>query len=65
MYMTVCKRESQGEFAVRCREPKAAVLGQPRGVGKGFRRGGTHVYLWVIPVDVWQKPTQPRKVIIV
>ena len=23
------------------------------GVGRGFRREGTHVYLWVIHVDVW------------
>ena len=29
-----------------------------REVGEGFRMGGTHVYLWLIHVDVWQKPSQ-------
>ena len=24
----------------------------------GFRRGQTYVYLWLIHVEVWQKPTQ-------
>ena len=26
--------------------------------GRGFQHGGTHVYLWLISVDVWQKPPQ-------
>ena len=26
--------------------------------GRGFQDGATHVYLWLIPVDVWQKPPQ-------
>ena len=36
------------------------------GVGWGgrFKREGTYVYLWLIPVDVWQKPTQYYKAII-
>ena len=29
-----------------------------------FRMGGTHVYLWLIHVHVWQKPSQHYKVII-
>ena len=29
-----------------------------------FRREGTHVYLWLIHVDVWQKLSQYCKVII-
>jgi len=29
-----------------------------------FKREGTYVYLWLIHVDVWQKPTQYCKVII-
>ena len=33
-------------------------------VGGGFRIGGTHVYQWPIHVDVWQKPSQYCKVII-
>ena len=23
-----------------------------------FRREGTYIYLWLIPIDVWQKPMQ-------
>ena len=34
------------------------VLGQPRGMGGRFKREGPYVYLWLIRVDVWQKPTQ-------
>ena len=34
------------------------------GVGRGFRSEGTHVCLWPIHVDVWQKPSQYCKVII-
>ena len=30
----------------------------------GLQDGGMHVYLWVIHVDVWQKPSQYCKVII-
>ena len=29
-----------------------------------FKREGTYVYLWLIHVDVWQKPTQYCKAII-
>ena len=29
-----------------------------------FKREGTYIYLWLIPVDIWQKPTQYRKAII-
>ena len=32
-------------------------------VGRRFKRKGTHVYLWLIHVDVWQKPTQYCNVI--
>ena len=32
-------------------------------MGRRFRRKGTYVYLWLIPVDVWQKPTQHCKAI--
>ena len=33
-------------------------------MGEGFRREGTYVYLWLIHVDVWQKPTQCCKAIV-
>ena len=26
--------------------------------GGGIKREGTYVYLWLIHVDIWQKPTQ-------
>jgi len=29
-----------------------------------FKREGTYAYLWLIHVDVWQKPTQHSKAII-
>jgi len=32
-------------------------------VGEGFRREGTYVYLWLIHVDVWQRPKKYYKVI--
>ena len=35
-----------------------------RKVGERFKREGTYVYLWLIHVDVWQKPTQFCKEII-
>ena len=33
-------------------------------VGERVKREGTYVYLWLIHVDVWQKPTQFCKAII-
>ena len=33
-------------------------------VGGRFKREGTYVYPWLIHVDVWQKPTQHCKAII-
>ena len=33
-------------------------------VGGRFNREGTYIYLWLIHVDVWQKPTQYCKAII-
>ena len=35
-----------------------------REMGGRFWREGTHVYLWLIHVDVWQNPSQYCKVII-
>ena len=32
--------------------------------GRRFRREGTYVYLWLIHVDIWQKPAQYCKAII-
>ena len=33
------------------------------GGGTGVQDGGTHVHLWLIHLDVWQKTPQYRKVI--
>jgi len=33
-------------------------------VGRRFKREGTYVYLWLIHVAIWQKPTQYCKAII-
>ena len=33
-------------------------------MGVRFKKEGTYVYLWVIHVDVWQKPTQYCKAIV-
>ena len=33
-------------------------------MGGKFKREGTYVYAWLINVDVWQKPTQYCKAII-
>ena len=35
-----------------------------REVGGTYKREGTYVYLWLIHVDVWQKPIQYSKAII-
>ena len=47
-------------------ETQTGALNQPRGVGWGgrFKREGTYVYLWLIHVDVWKKPTKFCKAII-
>ena len=34
------------------------------GGGKEVKREGTYVYLWLIHVEVWQKPTQHCKIIV-
>ena len=32
--------------------------------GEGFKKEGIYVYLWLIHVDIWQKPTKFCKAII-
>ena len=57
-YITICKIDS-GNLLYDSGNSNGA-LWQPRGVGWGGREvqeGGTYVYLWLIHVDVWQKPT--------
>ena len=60
------KIDSQWEFALWCRGLNPALYDNLEGwdgVGGG-RREGTYVYLWLIHVDIWQKPTQYCKAII-
>ena len=59
------KIDDQCKFDAWSKAPNVGALGQPRGLGWGgrFRIGGIHVYLWLIHVDIWQKPSQYCKVI--
>ena len=52
-YITICKIDSQREFAVCLRKLKWALY-QPRGVGWGekFKKEGIYVYLWLIHAEV-------------
>ena len=65
-YITICKIDSQREFSVCLRELRLGLCnsgGIGREVEGGSRRSG-HMCLWWIHVDVWQKPTQYYKAII-
>ena len=62
MYITIHEIDDQSKFDAWNRALKAGALGQPRGMGWGGWEGasgwGTHVHLWPIHVNVWQKPLQ-------
>ena len=65
----ICKIDSQWESPVCCRELNLVLWDNLEGwdemaVGRSFVREGTYVYLWLIHVDVSQKPTQHCKAII-
>ena len=60
MYITVCETDHQSKFNARNGALKDGALGQPRGMGwrgrwEGHSGWGTHVHLWLIHVNVWQK----------
>ena len=45
--------------------PKLVIcdnVGVERGPGREFRREAAHVCIWLIHVDVWQKPSQCHEV---
>ena len=68
-YITICKIDSQREFAVCLRKLKQGLCINLEGwdgetEGKEVQEGGDIVYVWLIHVDVWQKPTQFCKTII-
>ena len=64
------KLDSQWKFTVWCRKLKSRALWYPGGVGwsgrwvRRFKKEGAYVYLWLSHVDIWQKPTQNYKTII-
>ena len=56
-YITTCKIDSQGEFAVWLRKLKQGLCINPEGWdgegdGKEVQREGICVYLWLIHVEV-------------
>ena len=57
LHFTICKIYSQREFAVWLRELNLEGWDGVGG-GRGNQERGTYVYLWLIHVDIWQKPTQ-------
>ena len=68
IYITICKTDSQGEFAAWLRKLKQGLCINLEGwvgreTGVRFKREGTYVYLWLIHVDVQQKTTKFCKAI--
>ena len=68
-YITICKIDSQREFTVWLRELKQGLCNNMEGwkgreMRRRFKRERTCVYLWLIHADVWQKPTEFCKAII-
>ena len=53
-----------GEMSIRSSGGGMGWDGVGWEVGGRFKREGTYAYLWLIHVDVWQKPTQYCKAII-
>ena len=69
--LTLCKIDSQGEFAVWLRKLKQRLCitlegwgGVRKEMGWSFKREGICVYLWLIHVEVWQKTAKFCKAII-
>ena len=56
-YIAICKINSQQKFAVWLRKLKQGLCiklegWDGEGDGRGFKREGTYVYLWLIHVEV-------------
>ena len=66
IHITICKRDSPWEFSIWCRElqPLPCANLERWELGERFNREGIYVYLWLIHVDIWQKPTTYCKAII-
>ena len=68
VYRINIKVNLQWQFAVRFRVHNHGLC-EARGgigweVGERFKKEGTYLYLWLIHVDVWQKPIQYCKAIV-
>ena len=58
MYITIRETDARGNL-LHHSASSSPVLCDNLGRGQGARwEGGACVYLWLIPTDVWQKPTQ-------
>ena len=52
-YITICKIDSQQEFAVWLRQLKQGLyINLERWDGRRFKREGIYVYLWLIHIEV-------------
>ena len=64
-YTTICKIDSQWEFAVCLRELRGSVPPYRGGIGRKmggrFKAEGTYVYLWFIHVEVDRKQQNYEK----
>ena len=64
-YITICKIEANGNLLYDLGELRGSVTiwkcGMGRETGGRFKRERTYVHLWLIHVDVWQKPTNTVK----
>ena len=63
MFIITCEIDHQPRLDAWDRALRADALGWPWGMGWGGSGCGTHIHLWLIHVDVWQKPPQYCKVI--
>ena len=63
MYITAYKTDGSATSMRKAGHPKPVLWDNPEawggeGGGREVQDGGTHVYLCLIHVDVWQKPSQ-------
>ena len=64
-YVTICKIDSQQEFAVWFRKLKQGLCINLEGWdGESFKREGIYVFLWLIHVEVGQKTAKLCRTII-
>ena len=68
-YITLCKIDSQQEFAVWLRKLKQGLCinlegRDGKGGGREVQKDGIYVYLWLIHVEVLQKTAEFCKAII-